>query len=146
MVRGSYLALPGHPPEPGYEAELRDVAGRVEHGIVFGAFVHQVPVGCVSFVPAAGSFHSENLLPGESSFRMLGVDPAWQGRGVGEALVRQCLSEARSFGSTGVFIYTGDWMATAQRLYARLGFERIPERDWRFEDPPMTLLALRYSL
>ena len=81
IVLASYLALPDMPREPDYETELADVAARVRNGVVFGAFVDGTPAGCVTFVADASSPHAEGLLPGESSFRMLGVDTAAQGRG-----------------------------------------------------------------
>lgn len=145
IVLESYLALPDMPREPGYEEELADVAARVRGGVVFGAFLDEAPAGCVTFVADASSRHAENLQPGESSFRMLAVDTAAQGRGIGEALTRRCLDEAVEIGSDAVFIYSGSWMHTAHRLYLRLGFEFVPERDWRF-DPGIHLLAMRRPL
>jgi ribosomal protein S18 acetylase RimI-like enzyme len=119
-VLASYLALPDMPREPDYEAEL-------------------------AFVADASSPHAEGLLPGESSFRMLGVDTAAQGRGVGEALTRRCLAEAVEVGSDAVFIHSGTWMHTAHRLYRRLGFEFVPERDWHF-DSGIHLLGMHRQL
>lgn len=145
IVLDSYLALPDMPREPDYERELADVATRVRDGVVFGAFVGETPAGCVTFVADASSPHAEGLLPGESSFRMLGVDTAAQGRGIGEALTRRCLTEAEAIGSNAVFIYTGSWMHTAHRLYRRLGFEFVAERDWHLE-PAIHLLGMRRAL
>ena len=150
MVLASYVALPGMPREADYEAELLDVAGRVRDGIVYGAFDGERPVGCVTFVADASSPHAEGLLPGESSFRMLAVDVTAQGRGVGEALVRRCLADAADLGSSAVFIHSGTWMHAAHRLYRRLGFEFVPERDWVIDEPPIHLpihlLGVRYAL
>jgi ribosomal protein S18 acetylase RimI-like enzyme len=145
IVLDSYLALPDMPRDAGYEAELTDVAARVRDGVVFGAFLGETPAGCVTFVADASNPHAEGLLPGESSFRMLGVGTAAQGRGIGEALTRRCLAEAAQVGSDAVFIYTGSWMHTAHRLYRRLGFEFVPERDWHY-DATMHLLGMRRSL
>jgi ribosomal protein S18 acetylase RimI-like enzyme len=150
MVLASYLALPGMPPDPGYEVELLDVAGRVRDGVVHGAFLDDVPAGSVTFVADESSPHAEGLRPGESSFRMLAVDVASQGRGVGEALVRRCLADAAIVGSSAVFIHSGTWMHAAHRLYRRLGFEFVPERDWVIDEPsmdlPIHLLAVRFAL
>jgi ribosomal protein S18 acetylase RimI-like enzyme len=145
IVLDSYLALPDMPREPDYERELADVAARVRDAVVYGAFVGETPAGCVTFVADASSPHAEGLLPGESSFRMLGVDPAAQGRGLGEALTLRCLAEAQTIGSDAVFIYTGSWMHTAHRLYRRLGFEFVPERDWHL-GPAIHLLGMRRRL
>jgi ribosomal protein S18 acetylase RimI-like enzyme len=150
MVLASYIALPGMPREADYEAELLDVAARVRDGIVYGAFDGGTPVGCVTFVADATSPHAEGLLPGESSFRMLAVDVTAQGQGVGEALVRRCLADAAELGSSAVFIHSGTWMQAAHRLYRRLGFEFVPERDWVIDEPPIHLpihlLGVRFAL
>jgi ribosomal protein S18 acetylase RimI-like enzyme len=146
LVLASYLALPGAPHEPDYDEELRDVATRVRSGVVFGALLGAEPIGCVTFVPDATSPFAEGQRDGESSFRMLAVDGQAQGRGLGEALARRCLDEARAVGSSAVFIYTGTWMPAAQRLYRRLGFVHQPARDWVIDDPPFRLLGFRLEL
>jgi ribosomal protein S18 acetylase RimI-like enzyme len=146
IVLDAYLALPGHPREAEYEDELLDVAGRLATNPVFGAFDGDEPVGCVTFVPDATSAHAEDLEDDEAAFRMLAVARNAQGRGVGEALVRACLDLARDDGKRAVFIYSGDWMTTAHRLYERLGFVRVPQRDWRLDDPPILLLGLARAL
>jgi len=142
IVLASYVALPGMPREPDYEEELVDVATRVRSDVVLGAFVGARPAGCVTFVADGSSPHAEGLLPGESSFRMLAVDTAAQGRGIGDTLVRRCLDEASRRGSSAVFIHTGSWMHAAHRLYQRLGFEFVPERDWVIEEPPILLFGM----
>jgi ribosomal protein S18 acetylase RimI-like enzyme len=61
---------------------------------------------------------------------MLVVDPAARGQGVGQLLVRACLDRARAAGKHRMVISTDPRMTTAHRLYERLGFSRLPERDW----------------
>jgi len=97
-------------------------------------------------VADTSSPHAEGLRDGESTFRMLAVSSSAQGRGTGEALVRRCLAEARALGASGVFIYSGEWMRAAHRLYGRLGFRREPERDWVIEEPPIHLFGFRLDL
>jgi len=146
IVLSSYLALPGHPADASYDNELADVGARVRDGVVFGAFEDSAPRGCVTYVEDASSPYAEDLLDGEASFRMLGVSTEAQGRGVGEALVVHCLDQARASGRSAVFIHTGDWMATAHRLYRRLGFVHVPERDWPVPEYGIVLLGYRYLL
>jgi len=66
----------------------------------------------------------------EAEFRMLAVDPAARGRGVGAALVRAALQRARTQGKRRLVMSTQPAMRPAHRLYERLGFARAPERDW----------------
>lgn len=74
---------------------------------------------------------SRHTLPGEAEFRMLAVAPSARGRGVGEALVRECLDRARRppHSARAMVIWTQPEMLAAQALYARMGFVRVPARD-----------------
>jgi GNAT superfamily N-acetyltransferase len=113
-----------------YADELRNVAGRVAAGVlVWVAEVDGELAGTVSYVPGIGPY-AEFDDPAGAGIRMLAVLPAFQGRGIGEKLVRACLDRARTDGRERVYLDTTRWMETAQRLYARMGFERRPELDW----------------
>lgn len=132
--------------ELGYAKTLRDVAGRARTGHVLVAVAVDGDrlLGSVTLV-LSGSEYAQLARAGEAEFRMLAVDPAAQGRGVGEALVNACLDRAAARGCTAVVICTRDFAKAAQRLYARMGFERVPEKDWS-PGPGVDLLALRYQL
>ncbi|MEH1168555.1 GNAT family N-acetyltransferase [Micromonospora sp. CPCC 205539] len=133
--------------EHGYGAVLADVATRATTGEVLVAVEESTGavLGSVTFV-LAGTPFAELSGPGEAEFRMLAVDPAGQGRGVGAALVRACVDRAAELGCTAVVICVRDGMAVAaHRLYARLGFVRMPELDWSPADG-VDLLGLRLTL
>ena len=66
----------------------------------------------------------------EAEIRMLGVREVARGRGVGESLVRACVTLSKAAGISRIVLCTELEMKDAQRLYARLGFVRLPERDW----------------
>jgi amino-acid N-acetyltransferase len=53
--------------------------------------------------------------------RSLAVEPARQGAGVGRALYRRALDEARARGVTALYLLT----TTAERYFAREGFQAI---------------------
>lgn len=56
----------------------------------------------------------------------IAVHPDWRGRGVGTQLLG--FAEERCFGvSPNVFLLVSSFNAGAQRLYARLGYERVGE-------------------
>jgi ribosomal protein S18 acetylase RimI-like enzyme len=113
-----------------YSDVLRDVGGRVEAATVLVADVGDRVVGTVTLMESPGGPLQEVAQENEAEFRMLAVDPVAQGRGVGEALVRACLSRASSLGRRALVCCSRDRMAAAHRLYDRLGFTRDPARDW----------------
>ncbi len=128
-----------------YADELQDVAGRIRAGVVvWVAEVDGALAGTVSYVPGLGPY-AEFKDPHGAGIRMLAVLPAFQGRGIGEALVRACLDRARDDGRERVYLDTTEWMETAQRLYLRLGFARAPELDWE-PAPGLRLFSYVYEV
>jgi ribosomal protein S18 acetylase RimI-like enzyme len=129
----------------GYEDVLADVATRAaETDLLVAEDPDGRVIGAVAYV-LPGSRYAELSTEGEAEFRMLAVDPAAQGMGAGEALVRACLFRARAQRATAVVICVRDISHRAQKLYAKLGFVRVPELDWS-PFPGVLLLALRRSL
>ncbi len=115
---------------PEYGEQLRDVAARADRAELLVVRDHDDRVvGSVALV-LAGDFGEVTESDDEAAFRMLVVDPVVQGRGIGQLLVTSCLERARAAGKRRVVLSTDRRMTTAQRLYERLGFSRLPERDW----------------
>jgi ribosomal protein S18 acetylase RimI-like enzyme len=112
-----------------YLSRLADVEGRARHADLLVARAGDVVVGSVALV-LEGEFGEILAGEDEAGFRMLAVDPAARGRGIGELLVTACLDRARAAGKRRMVISTDPRMLAAHRLYERLGFTRLPERDW----------------
>ncbi len=129
-ARGDYLDV------------LRDVDDRVASADVLLAERSGRLLGAVT-VATRGGPYAEPADPGEAVVRMLVVDPAERGAGVGRALVEACLGQARRDGCRAVRLWTEPRMAAAHRLYERLGFRRAPDRDW---EPVPDLVLLGYVL
>jgi len=129
----------------GYAPELADVEGRSTRSelLVVRDEENRV-VGSVALV-LSGDFGNVTTSEEEASFRMLVVDPSAQGRGIGELLVTTCLDRARHAGKRRMVISTDPRMTAAHRLYERLGFARLPERDWSPE-PGVDLLVYSHEL
>jgi len=66
---------------------------------------------------------------GEAELRLLAVLPEARRRGIGEALMAEAIARARTWGAPALVLDTGPQNERSQRLYHRLGFDRLPERE-----------------
>lgn len=145
VIIAAYMALPGGISSDEYAAELTRVEQRSKEAEVLVAVEDDRVLGCVTLVGDESSPWAEFLEPGESEIRAFAVLPAEQGRGTGAALLSVCLERSRQLGKRAVMLHTTPAMERAHRLYARFGFERFEERDWR-PLPDVQLLAYRLVL
>jgi ribosomal protein S18 acetylase RimI-like enzyme len=60
------------------------------------------------------------------------VDEAARGRGIGEALVQECLRLAVEQGASRTELHSGNHRQGAIRLYQRVGFKKFETNVWRF--------------
>ena len=117
-------------PDDPYAERLADAPGRAADAeLLVAVDADGMVLGTVT-VCLPGTPWAEVSRPGEIEFRMLAVDPAARGRGIGTTLVQAVLRRGRELGVDRVVLCSAEHMDTAQRLYGRLGFERLPERDW----------------
>lgn len=114
-----------------YAPRLRDVAHRAAGALVLvAAEPDGILLGGVTLA-FPGSPMAELAGPGDAEIRMLAVDPAAQGRGVGSALAAACVERSRAEPGIGrVVLCSQRQMRTAHRIYGRLGFARAPRLDW----------------
>jgi ribosomal protein S18 acetylase RimI-like enzyme len=119
----------GRPAEDPYTGKLRDAHARAREAELWVAEIGGEVVGTVT-VALPGSAWQEIAREGEGEFRMLAVSPAARGRGIGDALVALVVERCRAAGCGSVVLSSITVMRAAHRLYERLGFRRLPDRDW----------------
>jgi GNAT superfamily N-acetyltransferase len=94
------------------------------------------------WTPRAGARLSALARDDELDFRLLAVAPDARGRGIGAALTEHVVELARLRGARRVVMNSGGIMVAAHRLYARLGFVRLPERDHQEEIEPGVIVDI----
>ena len=77
--------------------------------------------------------------------RLLAVAPAARGRGIGTALMQECVRRARQSGAGVLTLHTTELMQAAMRVYERMGFVRAPELDFH-PAPGLTIKGYRRAL
>lgn len=144
-------------PDDDYEVELRDAVRRAAEAVLLVATVPgrpvddaapdpdpdpapEVVVGTLTLAPY-GTSYAEVAEPGEVELRMLAVAPEARQRGVAERLVTAALREAVARGARRVVLSTLAEMVVARRLYQRLGFVAVPEREWHHEGVVLHVLT-----
>ena len=95
------------------------------------------------FPPAMQAYEFSKERAAAPELRLLAVAPDARGKGVGEALVTECIRRAKAIGAHELGLHTSRSMRSAMRLYERMGFVRAPERDFH---PPGTETVEGYRL
>ena len=130
ITREAYLHAGHFAADHPYVSVREDVEHRAEHAQVWVAETAGRVVAAATLT-FAGQPYSEIAADGELEFRMLAVDPARQGGGVGRAVVREIVEHARKLpGIEAISITSATFMERAHNLYESLSFRRAPERDW----------------
>lgn len=114
----------------GYADVLADAARRARSAELLVAVSSDGELLGSVTIARPGTAFAEVSREGELEFRMLATTPRARGRGVGETLVRAVIERAHDLGARRIVLSSRPVMLAAHRLYARLGFTRLPERDW----------------
>lgn len=139
LMVAAYSALDGFPTpdeQPQYYALLADVARftRVPGATVFTALDDDdALLGGVVYFADMAHYGASGVAADEhdaAGFRLLAVDPALHGRGVGKRLTQHCIEQARRDGRREVILHTTAAMKPAWAMYERLGFRRSEDLDF----------------
>jgi ribosomal protein S18 acetylase RimI-like enzyme len=99
-------------------------------GVVLGARDEQgTLLGTVTLV-RGGSAASRLAPRGDAELHLLGVRGEARSRGIGRALIERVMDEAAARDLRHLWLWTHPMMTSAQRLYERLGFTRVPGHDF----------------
>lgn len=141
-----YAGLEGFPTpqqQPGYYRMLADIgqfASRPDTRVLVAVNpAQQLLGGIVYFGDMAhyGSGGSATTQPNASGIRLLGVDPAFRGSGVGKLLAQACIALAQSKGQQQVILHTTMAMQVAWSMYEKLGFRRSEDLDFLQQELPV---------
>lgn len=146
ITREAYLHAGHFTTDHPYMSVLDNVDHRAEHAQVWVGEASGAVVAAVTLT-FAGQPHSEIAIENELEFRMLAVDPAVQGGGIGRAVVRRIIDHAQSLPAIrAISITSAMFMERAHGLYESLGFQRVPARDWYVPGQDVLLWVFRLEL
>jgi len=140
ILVAAYAALPGMPPpdeQPDYYAMLANVGGRAAKPAltVFVAIDDAGRLlGSIDFIDDMtqyGSGGTASAVTDAAGIRLLAVDDAYRGKGVGKELTRFCIERARAIGKNRLVLHTTRVMQAAWAMYEGLGFVRFPDIDFQ---------------
>lgn len=109
---------------PGFRAKIGAMSALAHLGEVIVAECEKKIVGAVAYIgpgkQKASFFRAEWPV-----MRMLVVDPAARGQGVGRALAAECLARAGRDGADCFALHTSELMHVALPMYQRMGFKWV---------------------
>jgi len=113
-----------------YLQRIADIEGRAARTTILVAVEGERILGTAT-LELDGRVEPEgdrSLAPDEAHIRMLGVRPDARRRGIALALMAACFDRAREAGKVRMTLHTTHRMRSAQAMYQRLGFHRLPDR------------------
>ena len=86
-----------------------------------------VPMGCVFLVQARDD-HTRKPVPGVAQLRLLLVEPAARGQGIGSRLVEECHRFAADAGYSRVRLWTHSMLVAARAIYQGAGYRLMSSK------------------
>ncbi len=123
-----------------YLENIMDVHGRLPVSQLIVAEVDKRLAGAVTLY-LDGS--EEGWREGWAGIRLLAVHPDHRGRGIGRALMEECIRRCRERRIRTIGLHTTELMAIARGMYERMGFQRVPEFDFH---PAPGVVVTAYKL
>ena len=147
LLKDSYLQYAHSIPSSRWEyylEDMTDVRSRLEVADLIVAEIDARLAGTVTLYLEGTSSH-ESWPQGWAVIRLLAVHPSYRNKGIGRALMDECIRRCREKGITTIGLHTTELMNVARRMYEKMGFVRVPEFDFH-PVPEITVMAYRLDL
>jgi len=153
MMVNVYAALDGFPKPaelPQYYDMLRNVGELTKKSgteLLVAASPSGDIKGAVVYYADIAQYGANITAGGEknaSGFRLLAVDPAARGQGVGKLLVNACIQKAKDHKHEQVILHTTKSMMTAWVMYETMGFKHSSDLD--FSQGPVQVFGFRLKI
>ena len=146
LLRDAYLEYEKFLPRDTWQYYLEDimnVRGRLGAADLIVAELEGELAGTVTLYlkPSAES----GWPAGWAGVRLLAVHPSYRGKGIGRALMDECIRRCRQRGIGTIGLHTTMMMEVARGMYERMGFVRVPEYDFH-PRPEVVVMAYRLDL
>jgi GNAT superfamily N-acetyltransferase len=148
VIRDAYLEYENSFPSEHWKSYLEnimDVRSRLGVSELIVAELNGRIAGTVTLYPDASGSSQEGWPEGWAGIRLLAVHPAYRGRGIGRALMEECIHRCREQNIATIGLHTAEIMSVARKMYERMGFVRAPEYDFH-PGPGTIVMAYRLQL
>ena len=148
LIRDAYLQYENFlPPEAWkfYVEDMMNVRSRLKESQLIVAELDGQLAGTVTLYLDTVHSSQAGWPSGWASIRLLAVHPAYRGRGIGRALMEECIRRCRDQGIATIALRTTEMMDVARRIYEKIGFVRVPEFDFH-PRPGVVVMAYRLDL
>jgi ribosomal protein S18 acetylase RimI-like enzyme len=148
LMRDAYMEyensfLPEH--WKSYLENIMDVRSHLSDSELTVAVLNGQVVGTVTLYLDTSRSSQEGWPQGWAGIRLLAVHPAYRGRGIGRALMEECIHRCREQNIKAIGLHTAAIMSIARKMYEHMGFVRAPEYDFH-PGPGTVIMAYRLHL
>ncbi|MFH1032535.1 MAG: GNAT family N-acetyltransferase [Chloroflexota bacterium] len=126
-----------------YLEDIMDVSSRLPVSQLIVAEIDKRLVGTVTLFLGDSSNSEQVWTEGWAGIRLLAVHPAYRTKGIGRALMEECVRRCRQQGISTIGLHTTKLMEIARGMYERMGFKRVPEFDFH---PRHGVVVMAYRL
>ncbi len=128
--------------QPKYYQMLQNVGELTKqpHTKLYVAVVKEQIAGAVIYfsdMSVYGSGGTATQIKNASGFRLLAVDSAFRGQGIGNIMINACINQAKADQNQQMIIHTTEAMKIAWGMYERIGFERYVDIDFSQQGFPV---------